>query len=128
MVETLYPLLRDLHFWLSRVGLVIAPVMLVIAIYIGIIRKGDVTPTFRRATYAIFGLMLVEAGIGLVMYLMGGRPVEEVHIIYGVGVVLSLPFFIFVETTAKKRPAMGSYIWGFTLLLGILGRSIATGA
>jgi hypothetical protein len=41
--------------------------------------------------------------------------------------VLTLPFFIFVETTAKKRPAMGSYIWGFALLVGVVLRSIATG-
>jgi len=77
--------------------------------------------------YAVFGLMLVEAGIGLALYLMGGRPGQEVHLIYGLGTVLSIPFFIFVETTAKKRPAMGSYIWAFALLAGILIRSMGTG-
>jgi heme A synthase len=123
----LYPLLRDLHFYISRAGFVIALVMVGIAVYIGLIRHGDVTPVFRRATYAVFGLMLLEALIGLGMYLMGGRPGQDVHIIYGLGTVLALPFFIFVETTAQKRPAMGSYIWGFALLAGILIRSIATG-
>jgi hypothetical protein len=44
------------------------------------------------------------------------------------GALLSLPFFIFVETTAKKRPAMGSYIWAFTLMIAIFVRSIMTGA
>ena len=44
------------------------------------------------------------------------------------GAVLALPFFIFVEVTAKKRPAMGSYMWGFAVLAGILIRGILTGS
>jgi hypothetical protein len=59
---------------------------------------------------------------------MNGRPYEEVHLVYGVGAVLALPFFIFVEVTAKKRPSMGSYMWGFALLAGIIIRTISTGA
>lgn len=124
----LYPFLRDSHFWISRASLVIALAMLALAVYVGIIRKGDVTPIFRRATYAVFGLMLLEALIGVTMYALGFRPAQEVHLIYGAGAVLALPFFIFVETTAKKRPAMGSYIWGFALLMGVIVRSIGTGA
>jgi heme A synthase len=124
----LYPLLREVHFWISRVSLGIAVVMLVVAIYIGIVRKRDVTPLFRRATYAIFGLMVVEALLGLMLYALDFRPAQDVHLIYGAGAVLSLPFFIFVERTAKKRPAMGSYIWGFALLMGVVIRSIGTGA
>lgn len=124
----LYPFLRESHFWLSRASLGIALVMLAFAVYIGIFRKGDVTPIFRRATYAVFALMLVEALIGVALYAMGFRPAQEVHLIYGAGTVLALPFFIFVETTARKRPAMGSYIWGFALLMGVIVRSIGTGA
>lgn len=124
----LLPLLRDLHYWLSRIGLVIGLVMLLISIYIGLIRHGDVTRWFRRATYAIVAFIAVECLIGLTMYAIGLRPGEEVHLIYGAGALLSLPFFIFVETTAKKRPAMGSYIWGFSLMVAIFLRSIMTGA
>ena len=103
--------------------------MLALAVYVGIVRKGDVTPLFRRATYIIFGTLVLEALIGGTMYLFyNARPAEDVHLIYGLGTVLSLPFFIFVETTAKKRPAMGSYIWGFALLAGIVVRSILTGS
>jgi len=72
--------------------------------------------------------MAFQALIGLIMYAIGLRPHEEVHLIYGLGSVLALPFFIFVEVTARKRPAMGSYIWGFAVLAGVLIRSILTGA
>jgi hypothetical protein len=124
----MYLLLRDLHYWLSRFGFGVAVLMLAVAIYIGLVRHGDVTPHFRRATYAVFGLMLVEVIVGALLYfVIGVRPGEEVHLIYGAGALLSLPFFIFVEVTAKKRPAMGSYIWGFAMLSAILIRSIMTG-
>lgn len=124
----LLPLLRDLHYWLSRIGFGIGILMLLVSIYIGLIRHGDVTPWFRRATYAITGFIALEALVGLAMYIIGLRPYEEVHLIYGAGALLALPFFIFVETTAKKRPAMGSYIWGFSLMVAIFVRSIMTGA
>ncbi|MCC6804948.1 MAG: hypothetical protein IT319_18850 [Anaerolineae bacterium] len=104
----LYPLLHTLHYWLSRAGIVVGLVMLVIAIYIGLIRHGDVTKWFRLGAYAVTAFIGVEFLLGLTMYASGGRPHEDVHLIYGVGALLSLPFFIFVETTAKKRPAMGS--------------------
>lgn len=124
-----YLIFFELHYHLARFTLALALVMAGIAVYIGIVRKGDVTPMFRRAAYVIFGTMILEALIGAVMYFgFGTRPGQEVHLIYGMGSVLALPFFIFVETTARKRPAMGSYIWGFTLLAGIILRSISTGA
>jgi hypothetical protein len=121
--------LRSLHYWLSRASLVIALAMLGAAIYVGLVRHGDVTAIFRRATYSIVVFMLIEALVGLAMYtLIGARPYDEVHLIYGMGAVLSLPFFIYVETTAKKRPAMGSYIWGFSILTAIIVRLYMTGA
>ncbi|MBA3871441.1 MAG: hypothetical protein H0X30_20040 [Anaerolineae bacterium] len=124
---SLYPLFTTIHYWISRVGLLVAVGMFILGLYIGLVRKGDVTPYYRKAVYIIAGVMLAQSLLGLIMYIIGGRPFEEVHLIYGVGAVLSLPFFIFVEVTAKKRPAMGSYMWGFAVLAGILVRSIMTG-
>lgn len=123
-----YVWLKDSHYWLSRGGLVFGVVMLGLAIYIGLIRHEDVTRWFRRGVYGMTGFVAVEALIGLLMYVSGGRPHDEVHLIYGMGALLALPFFIFVETTATKRPAMGSYIWGFALMAAIFVRSIMTGA
>jgi hypothetical protein len=125
----LYPFLRDLHYIVARVGLVIALAMFVWGFLIGVVRKRDVTMWYRRATYTVAGLMVFQSLVGAIMYfLIGVRPYEDVHLIYGMGAILALPFFIFVEVTAKKRPAMGSYIWGFAVLAGILVRGILTGA
>jgi hypothetical protein len=119
--------LHDVHYWVSRIGLFIAVGMFAYGFFIGIIRHGDVTPFYRRATYIAAGIMAFESLVGLLMYIGGLRPAEDVHLIYGMGAVLALPFFIFVEVTAKKRPAMGSYLWGFAVLAGILIRGIMTG-
>ncbi|MCY4024351.1 MAG: hypothetical protein OXF32_12985 [Anaerolineaceae bacterium] len=119
--------LRALHDQLGRAGLVVALLMTAQAVRVGILRKADVTPRFRAATMLVFGTMLLQALLGLPMYASGLRPAQDVHIIYGMATVLALPFFMFVEMTARKRPAMGSYIWGFGLLAGIALRSILTG-
>jgi heme A synthase len=122
-----YIVVFELHYHLSRLALVIAGVMAALGFYLGVLRKRDVTPLFRYATYIVFGTMVLQALLGLWMYSQNGRPNDEVHLIYGFAAVLALPFFIFVEVTAQKRPAMGSYIWGFMLLLGVIIRSIMTG-
>jgi hypothetical protein len=127
MVE-LYPFLREAHFYLSRIGLAVAVSMCLLGFIIGVLRKGDVTRGFRYGVYTVAATMALQALIGALLYFgVGTRPAEEVHLIYGVGAALALPFFIFVEVTAKKRPAMGSYIWGFAVLAGILIRGIMTG-
>jgi hypothetical protein len=123
-----YPLLHELHFHFSRAALIVGLLMLAAGIYIGLIRHGDVTKTFRYGVYAMIGFMALQSLVGLAIYSIGVRPYDEVHLIYGVGALLSLPFFVYVETTAKKRPAMGSYIWGFGLMVAIMVRLFMTGA
>jgi len=126
---SVYTVMRELHYHISRYALFVALTMFGIAIFIGLIKHADVTPYYRRGTYAVWGLMIFAALVGSYMYFISGtRPYEDVHLIYGVAAILALPFFIFVETTAEKRPAMGSYMWGFGLLVGMIIRSISTGA
>jgi hypothetical protein len=122
-----YLMLKSLHFHLSRYGLGMALAMLVLAFVLGIIRKDDVTPWFRRGTYVVFGSMVIQTISGFIMLAMGGVPGAPEHVFYGVGTMLCLPFFIFVEVTASKRPSMGSYIWGFFLMVGVIVRCFGTG-
>lgn len=124
----LYLTLRGTHHHLSRYGLVVGGIMAAIAAYIGFYRKADVTPWFRRGAYVVFGTMFIQALIGFGLWLgFGTQPGQPEHIIYGIATAACLPFFIFVEVTSRKRPAMGSYIWGFVLLLGVIVRAIGTG-
>lgn len=126
---SLYLIMKQLHYHISRYALFIALLMFGIAIFIGLFKHADVTPYYRRGTYAVWGLMIFTSLVGSYMYfIVGTRPDEDVHVIYGVAAILALPFFIFVEKTAEKRPAMGSYMWAFFLLMGMIVRSISTGS
>ncbi|MGB1285096.1 MAG: hypothetical protein ACPG7F_01070 [Aggregatilineales bacterium] len=124
-----FVLMRSVHNHLGRFSLFVALIMFGIAAYIGLVKHADVTPYFKRGTYVIFATMLMQALMGFYLYFAyEARPGDEVHMIYGIGTVLALPFFIYVESTSPKRPAMGSYLWGFALLAGIIIRCLGTGS
>ncbi len=125
---TPYAWLSALHRELGRLLLGSALVMALVGAYIGLWQRGDVRPWYRRLSYLIAAYLLGQFFLGLVLYLLGGRPAENVHLIYGLGALLVIPFFAFVEITAQKRPAMGCYIWAFTMLSGIALRTLLTGA
>ena len=124
-----YLVTRAVHYQISRYSLAVALIMSVLAVFLGIVRKDDVTPWFRRGAYIVVGSLLLQAVLGFILMMgFGAQPYQPEHLIYGLSAAACVPFFVFVETTAKKRPAMGSYIWGFILLMGIIVRAISTGA
>lgn len=126
---SLFLIIETIHHYFAWFALAVAVMMLVLSLYIGLRRHADVTPYFRRSTYIVFGMIVWQALLGLVMVVVYNVPPgQDVHVIYGAGTLMALPFFIFVEKTAEKRPAMGSYMWGFALLSGIMIRCISTGA
>jgi hypothetical protein len=123
-----FSLLLILHNHVGRFTLLLSVIMLAMAAYIGLIRHADVTPYFLRGAYVVWGTLVAEVLLGGAMYLLyNARPAQEVHLIYGAGAFLSLPFFYYVERTSPKRPAMGSYLWGFALMAGIIIRCLSTG-
>jgi len=125
---TPFALVLALHNHLGRFTLLIATLMFLLAIYIGLVRHADVTPYFLRGAYVVWGALVAEVLLGGVMYLIfNARPAQDVHLIYGAGAFLALPFFYYVERTSPKRPAMGSYLWGFALMAGIIIRCLSTG-
>ncbi|MFZ4814122.1 MAG: hypothetical protein ACOYL5_06290 [Phototrophicaceae bacterium] len=124
----LYLWLRGLHYTLAWTGVYVGLAFFGVGLYIGVVQKRDVTRLFRRTVYFIAATMVAQALIGLYLwYGVGVRPQAEAHWIYGFGTAVALPFFAFIERTAEKRPAMGSYLWGFGMLVAIGFRSILTG-
>lgn len=120
--------LRTIHFYIAWSGVYVGALMFGVGLVIGVAMRRDVTALFRRTVYFIGGTMVVQALIGTYLYLgVGARPAAEAHWIYGLGTAVALPFFAFIEITAEKRPAMGSYLWGFGMLVAIGFRSILTG-
>jgi hypothetical protein len=127
-VAEIYPILRNLHYIVAWSGVYVGLLMFGVGFYIGIVQRRDVTKLFRRTVYFIAGTMFAQMGVGMLLwYGVGARPAAEAHWIYGVGTAAALPFFAFIEITAQKRPSMGSYIWGFGMLVAVGFRSILTG-
>lgn len=127
-MAALYPYLRSAHHIIAWSGVYVGALMFGIGVYIGVVQKRDVTALFRRTVFFIAGTMFVQVLLGVLMwYGVGARPAAEVHWIYGLGAAAALPFFAFIEMTAQKRPSMGSYIWGFGMLVAVGFRSILTG-
>jgi hypothetical protein len=120
--------LRSIHFYVAWTGVYFGLLMFGVGVMIAIVMRRDVTVLFRRTVYVVAGTMGVQALIGTYLYVVvGARPVGEAHWIYGLGTAVALPFFAFIEITAEKRPSMGSYLWGFGMLVAIGFRSILTG-
>jgi hypothetical protein len=123
-----YLVLSTLHYYIGWTGVYVGALMFGIGVYIGVVQKRDVTVLFRRTVFFIAGTMIVQVLLGVILWHgLRVRPEAEVHWIYGVGTAAALPFFAFIEMTAQKRPSMGSYIWGFGMLVAVGFRSILTG-
>ncbi len=128
MIAPVYPLLQATHYAIAWAGVYVGLLMFGIGLYIALVQRRDVTVLFRRTAYFIAGTMFVQVILGLLMwYGVGARPAGEAHWIYGFGTAAALPFFAYIEITAQKRPSMGSYLWGFGMLVAVGFRSILTG-
>jgi heme A synthase len=116
-----------LHHYLSRFIPLTALILMLLGLSLAL-RKKDVTPWLRQIAYFLSGLVVLQAILGSVLYVRGSRALEpDIHLVYGVGISLIMPFFIYVERTAEKRPAVGAFILGALLVIGMSFRSILTG-
>lgn len=124
----MYDTLHWIHYVMSRVMVGIAIALFLFAL-LQAQRKHDAGPWIRKAAYTITGVIIIQVILGFTMYFQGGRPLDpDVHMVYGIGASVVLPFFVYVEMTAEKRPAIGSYVLGGLILLGLLIRGILTGS
>lgn len=123
----MYDVILSVHYVLSRLLLISGLSLFLIAL-IQAQRKKDAQPWLRKLTYVITGIITLQASLGFIMYFDGGRPLDpDIHMVYGIGAMLVLPFFVYVEMTAEKRPAIGSYVLAGLILAGLIARGILTG-
>ncbi len=129
MLSPYYTLLKQAHHSLAWTLVYVGVLFVGIAFYISVIQRRDVTRLFRRTLYVLMGAVALQGVLGVALYVgVGVRPAGEAHWIYGLGTFLALPFFAYIETTAEKRPSMGSYVWGLAMLVAVGFRSILTGS
>lgn len=124
-----YPYLKLAHHTVAWTGFYVSLLLFMIAFYIGVVQKRDVTRLFRHSVFVIAGTMMLQVLIGTTIWFgVGTRPIGEAHWIYGVATAAAIPYFAFIEMTAEKRPSMGSYLWGIGMVIAIGFRSILTGS
>ncbi len=105
--------LHSAHYWLSRAGIAVGLVMLLIAIYHRLDparRRDQMVPARRLCHDRLYRGRVFDRRWRCTS--CGGRPYEDVHLIYGLGALLSLPFFVFVETTAQANARRWAAISG----------------
>lgn len=78
--------------------------------------KPAISPLFRSAIRVTGYLALFQAVLGGILFLMGGRPTDQLHYVYGLVVLLAVPVAS-VYATGKREQARRDLI---ILLIGAL--------
>ena len=78
--------------------------------------KPAISPLFRSAVRVTGYLALLQAILGGILFLMGGRPTDQLHYVYGLVVLLAVPVAS-VYATGKREQARRDLI---ILLIGAL--------
>jgi hypothetical protein len=81
------------------------------------IRKQPPNRAFTTARSIAVVAMLVQVGLGLVMYGQGHRPDDAFHVFYGVVIAVTLAIVYVYRSAMARRPALA---WGL-LLLFVMG-------
>lgn len=98
--------------------------------FLGFFRKQKVDSSYFGAVAIAEILYLIQVGIGVFLLVTGSGALErpQVHIIYGVVVVLVLPA-VFIYTRAGDSPrTLIIYAVAFLFLIAIAFRSMLTGS
>jgi heme/copper-type cytochrome/quinol oxidase subunit 1 len=93
------------------------------------LRKEGLNANYRGAVMIATLLVLVQAGLGVFLWLsgMGSLAGRSMHVLYGIVAVLLFPgAFVYTQGNQDRR-AILIYALGFTFMIGILLRSITTG-
>ena len=79
--------------------------------------KKPVTKVFNWATGVAVVAMLIQVGLGLLVYQQGHRPDNDFHLFYGFVILFTFTFAYIYRAQMSKRPALS---WGL-LLLFVMG-------
>lgn len=85
-----------------------------------------------RAVLVVLGTVAVAGAVGIVLLIMGSRPVDPLHLVYGPAALIALPVAIGIgaRTSASDRTRLRRDLWtagGGVVLFGLGLRLLATG-
>ncbi len=82
-----------------------------------LVLKKKVDRSFNWATGVAVVAMLIQVGLGLLVYQQGHRPANDFHLFYGFVILFTFTFAYLYRAQMSKRPALS---WGL-LLLFVMG-------
>jgi hypothetical protein len=91
------------------------------------IRKAPLDGTYRGALFIAGGLGLVQALVGVGLVLSGLRPRDDLHYLYGLSVIVTLPLVAQILANRRWRATL---VYGIACLfmMGLGIRGITTGS
>jgi hypothetical protein len=90
------------------------------------IRKQEMTSAYQGALAIGVVMAIVQAAVGLGLLLFGGRPGSDLHFLYGVTVILTLPL-VASYIADKKFPRVVAYGLASLFMAGLALRALTTG-
>ena len=111
-------MILDLHTWWFYVAVVGCGIVGLWGVGIAIFRR-PVSRNFRIARSSAIIAMLVQVGLGFLLYADGRRP-PDIHIFYGFLILFTFVFAYIYRATLDRRPAL---TYGLMLLF-VMGLGI----
>jgi len=117
--------LGDVHGRLANTALIYFGILAVWGLWRAI-RKQGLDSSFWGALIIAEILIVIQGGMGLILWLGGERPARGVHILYGVVAALVIPGLYAYTRGENDRRVM--LIYGITLLIcvGVMLRAMTT--
>jgi len=84
-------------------------------------------PTVRTYLWLCFAAISVQALLGILLLILGERPEEGLHLLYGPVTFLSLPIAAGLARGASRRTQAWTLAGGFLVALLLGFRALATG-
>ena len=133
--------LLSLHFLMVPLILTAGGLTLIAGITLLILRRGlsdEDTPQtgavplftriFRALTWVTAGMGVIQAIFGGLLYLLGGRPAESLHFVYGGIVLLAIPVAYVYSDQKRVRRDLIIMVIAVVAVIGAAVRALATGS
>lgn len=91
------------------------------------VRRTPLGPGYRGALVIAVVLAVIQALLGIVLFVGGGRPRDDLHYLYGLSLIVALPL---VQQYLANRTWSKVLIYGLACLfmMGLAIRAITTGS
>jgi hypothetical protein len=116
----------DVHVLISRAIVLYYGLVGVWGVVLAV-RKSEFSSAYRGALVIGVVLGVVQAAVGLVLLVSGYRPANDLHLLYGASVIVTLPL-VGSYIADKKFSRPWAYGLASLFMAGLAIRAITTGA